>query len=67
MKYVTQDSTLGDDVDITVAPEKALADKEKQNLEKMKVLFESITRTVKPERAHFLPKAQSYICIVKSK
>ncbi|XP_061178950.1 eukaryotic translation initiation factor 4 gamma 2-like [Saccostrea echinata] len=36
MKYVTQDSTLGDDVDITVAPEKTLIDKEKQNLEKMK-------------------------------
>lgn len=36
MKYVTQDSTLGDDVDATVAPEKTLIDKEKQNLEKMK-------------------------------
>lgn len=36
MKYVTQDSTMGDDVDITVVPDKTLIDKEKQNLEKMK-------------------------------
>lgn len=39
MKYVTQDSTMGDDVDITVVPDKTLIDKEKQNLEKMKVLI----------------------------
>lgn len=39
MKYVTQDSTMGDDVDITVVPDKTLIDKEKQNLEKMKVMM----------------------------
>lgn len=37
MKYVTQDATLGDDADATVVPDKTLIDKEKQNLEKMKV------------------------------
>lgn len=30
---------MGDDVDITVVPDKTLIDKEKQNLEKMKVLI----------------------------
>jgi hypothetical protein len=34
---VTQDCTLGKDIDTTITPEKTCIEKEKQNLHKMKV------------------------------
>lgn len=41
MRYVTQESTLADDVDKTVIPDKRLIEKEKDLLDKMKVLAAS--------------------------
>ena len=39
VKYITSESTLKDDADPTVTPEKALMDKEKELLEKLKVFY----------------------------
>ena len=37
VKYITGESTLGENVDTTVTPEKALVDKEKELLDKLRV------------------------------
>lgn len=47
LKYITGESTLGENADALLTPDKALMDKEKELLDRLKVLFYCFKKRIK--------------------